>query len=174
MNPHPLMVQLADERRRQGLLPASVAAIAGLHRSTIVRYEAGTKDPRLSNLEGLAGALRLQITLLPLADRVCSICREQKRSREFPRDARTADGRAPYCLACREEGAVEWDALRTGAGRTNNERAVERDQRVLAYLQHRVDGYGVAEAARRTGIGLRTGQRYEKRLQTIQHPAQVA
>jgi transcriptional regulator with XRE-family HTH domain len=51
-------------RRQRGLTQEQLAEAVGAHRITIVRLEAGALRPRVDLLEGLAGALGVEVTAL--------------------------------------------------------------------------------------------------------------
>lgn len=64
MIPHPLLAQLADERRRRGLSQAAVAQRAGLSRSSVEAWEGGAM-PTLAALQCLLDALGLRVVAIP-------------------------------------------------------------------------------------------------------------
>jgi transcriptional regulator with XRE-family HTH domain len=60
--------QLAEMRRERGLTQAEVAERVGIHPSQLHRYEAGTAQPTLPVLRGLALALQASIDSLVFTD----------------------------------------------------------------------------------------------------------
>lgn len=167
--PHPLVVQLASERKRRGLSAKAAAESAGLERHVLAFLESGKHaSPRVSTLDALAGALGYEIALINARDRKrCQACSETKRCRDFPRDGRTSDERATYCYACKAEGAVP--AQQTGCGMANVHRIAARNERAKTYFGWRDAGLDEKQAAVRLSeefnLGARTAMRYEQRYQ---------
>ena len=62
--------RLSELRRERGLTQAELAARAGVHPSQMHRYEAGTAEPTLSVLRGLATGLGVSADRLIFADEV--------------------------------------------------------------------------------------------------------
>lgn len=58
--------QLTAERAARGLTIDSLAASAGIHRSSVIRYLDGERDIKMSALFAMAGALGLSVPELLL------------------------------------------------------------------------------------------------------------
>ncbi|GLY81873.1 helix-turn-helix domain-containing protein [Actinoallomurus iriomotensis] len=65
--PHPLIAELVDERRRQELTQEAVAALAGLTQGCVSGVETG-RDARLSTLLSHVDALGFELTLVRKKD----------------------------------------------------------------------------------------------------------
>lgn len=55
------MKALKSNRKKQGLSLRTLAVMAGVHYTSLVRLEAGRYDPRLSTLRKIAGALGVKV-----------------------------------------------------------------------------------------------------------------
>lgn len=62
-----LLTTLAAARKAKGLSQAALAARLGMPQPQISRVERGLNAPQLDTLQNLAGALDLQLTLIPRA-----------------------------------------------------------------------------------------------------------
>lgn len=169
--PHPLIAQLADERRARKMTWRALAAKSGIAEDTIYALSSGRQEPYPSTLTLIARPLGLALALIRIEgdEKTCQVCGEAKRWRDFPRNERTRDRRAPYCLACKYEGAVPWSMLRTGRGLPNELRTAARDERLKVYAGYRDRGLQPVEAAKLLAeefdVTERTAQRYETRYQ---------
>ena len=55
------IARLAEVRRAHGMTQEQLAALSGVHRVTIARFECGTVSPKLETLQRLADALEVPI-----------------------------------------------------------------------------------------------------------------
>lgn len=96
MIPHPLLAQLADERRRRGLSQAAVAQRAGLSRSSVEAWEGGAM-PTLAALQCLLDALGLRVVAIP-ADAPTPVY--DRRREQIPFGQLTVGDGEKWCPAC--------------------------------------------------------------------------
>jgi transcriptional regulator with XRE-family HTH domain len=121
--PHPLLAQLADERRRRGLSQAALADRAGLSRSSVEAWENGAL-PTLAALQCLLDALGMRVVALPADEPIpvfdvpageqipfgqltvgdgekwCGCCRQVRSRRDFHTDRSRRDGLTWRCRFC--------------------------------------------------------------------------
>jgi transcriptional regulator with XRE-family HTH domain len=126
--PHPLLQQLATERRRAGLRQRDAAARAGLSARSISYWETGTRQPAIDGLELYAAALGFRLIAVPLeqptedtdedtdddlgeqipfgelvlgnGEKCCSSCRQVRSVRDFHTDRSRRDGLKYRCRFC--------------------------------------------------------------------------
>lgn len=123
--PHPLIAQLADERRRRGLSQVAAANRAGISVSTLNAWEAGAL-PNLAALQCYLDALDLRIVAIPAqaptpvwrapgqqipfgqltvgdGEKWCPDCAQVRSVSEFTVDRQRRDGLAWRCRFCAAE-----------------------------------------------------------------------
>lgn len=135
--PHPLIAQLADERRRRGLSQIAAANRAGISVSTLNAWEGGAM-PNLAALQCYLDALDLRLVAIPAeaptpiwrtqgqqipfgqltvgdGEKWCPDCTQVRPVSEFTVDRQRRDGLAWRCRACAAE------VYRQRKGRTDRE-----------------------------------------------------
>lgn len=123
--PHPLIAQLADERRLRGLSQVAAANRAGISVSTLNAWEGGAM-PNLAALQCYLDALGLRLVAIPAAaptpvwrthgqqipfgqltvgegEKWCPDCTQVQPVSEFTVDRQRRDGLAWRCRACAAE-----------------------------------------------------------------------
>lgn len=122
--PHPLLEQLAAERRRAGLRQRDAAARAGLSARSISYWETGTRQPAIDGLEMYAAALGFRLIAVPLeqpaedtgdgqgeqipfgelivgaGEKFCPSCGQARAVRDFHADKSRRDGLKYRCRFC--------------------------------------------------------------------------
>jgi transcriptional regulator with XRE-family HTH domain len=123
-HPHPLIAQLADERRRRGLSQAAAAALAGISVSTLNAWETGAL-PNLAALQCYLDALGFRVIAIPAGvsarvyverppgqqipfgqltvgegEKWCPDCAETRPVSDFTADRQRRDGLAWRCRFC--------------------------------------------------------------------------
>jgi DNA-binding XRE family transcriptional regulator len=177
---HPLIRELADQRRALDFTRREAARLAGIAPSTIAALETGQAAPRIAVLEDLAHALGYKVALIRIDEKQCRACEEVKPLRYFRRDTRTSDGFANHCGPCSAAGATDVTLATPGLpadiaditvfgrdrGRMVGRRviAARRDRRIAQFAELRRDGLPVAAAAEQLGLSTRTGERYERQI----------
>lgn len=178
MRPHPLIVQLAEERRALDLTQSALAKLAGLDRKTVTSAEAGTNAPHLGTLDELARALGYRIELVHMGEKACRGCGDVKPIRDFRRDRRRPDGLARYCGPCslkpqpavvtQEPGLAIKRANLTKAGRVRglqsarSKQIAARDERLARYTALRESGMSRRDAAKQLELKPWTARRYDE------------
>ncbi|MFE9099903.1 helix-turn-helix domain-containing protein [Actinomadura geliboluensis] len=123
MIPHPLIEQLAEERRRLGLSQTAAADRAGIGRATLSAWEGGAL-PTLAALQCLVDALGMRLVAIPAdeptpvydppfgqqipfgqltvsdGEKWCPDCQNTLPIGEFTRDQQRQDGLAWRCRSC--------------------------------------------------------------------------
>jgi transcriptional regulator with XRE-family HTH domain len=123
--PHPLIAQLADERRRRGLSQVAAANRAGIAVSSLNAWEAGAL-PNLAALQCYLDGLGLRIVAIPAeaptpvwrppgqqipfgqltvgdGEKWCPDCEQVRAVSEFTTDRQRRDGLAWRCRFCAAE-----------------------------------------------------------------------
>ncbi len=62
---HPLMAQLREARRQRGWSQRDLAVRSGMGQPALSLLETGRREPFITTLEALAGALDLDVVLWP-------------------------------------------------------------------------------------------------------------
>jgi transcriptional regulator with XRE-family HTH domain len=126
--PHPVIAQLADERRRRGLSQAAAAALAGISVSTLNAWETGATMPTLAALQCYLDALGLRVIAIPAGvsarvyverppgqqipfgqltvgegEKWCPECAQARPVSDFTVDRQRRDGLAWRCRLCAAE-----------------------------------------------------------------------
>lgn len=124
-HPHPLIAQLADERRRRGLSQVAAANRAGISVSSLNAWEAGAL-PTLAALQCYLDALGMRLVAIPAqaptpiwrppgdqipfgqltvgeGEKWCPDCQQVRAESEFTVDRQRRDGLAWRCSFCAAE-----------------------------------------------------------------------
>lgn len=70
--PHPILAQLADERRALGRSQAAVARQLPVSHVTVSFWETGRHQPRLEDLDRLAALYGYRLALVPAVEEVAA------------------------------------------------------------------------------------------------------
>lgn len=117
--PHPLLAQLADERRRRGLSQTALADRAGVGVSSLTAWEGGAL-PTLAALQPVLDVLGMRLVAIPAAaptpvygaqlplgqltvgdgEKWCPDCERALPIADFTIDRNRRDGLAWRCRAC--------------------------------------------------------------------------
>ena len=104
LNPHPLIAQLTDERRRRGLSQAAVAARAGLSVSSLNAWEGGAM-PTLAALQRYLDVLGLRVIAIP-ADVQARVYVERSPGQQIPFGQLTVGDGEKWCPECAQARPV--------------------------------------------------------------------
>lgn len=101
---HPLIDELAEQRRALDLTRPQAAELAGIAPRTLHAFERGEVNPRLGTLDELAHALGYRVALIPISEKKCLGCGEIKSVRRFGSDQSRPDGLRVRCGSCNAKG----------------------------------------------------------------------
>lgn len=164
--PHPLIAELVQARKRQGLSAHAAARLAEISPETVIDLENAVRSPNTTTLIRLAQALGYAVTLTPVPDRRCPCCGVPRPYRDY------ASVGAEQCLVCAGRRApvrLRAVSVRERAARlaaANQRRTAERDQRLQKYAALRDAGTSPEACADEMGLQPWTRRRYEQRYQT--------
>lgn len=125
LHPHPVIAQLAEERRRRGLSQVAAASRAGISVSSLNAWENGAA-PTLAALQCYLDALGMRLVAIPAdaptptyrpageqsqfgelpvsrGEKWCPDCRQVRARSEFTVDRSRRDGLAWRCRLCAAE-----------------------------------------------------------------------